>query len=87
MAFGVSAIMIVLVVTWNLLLQAVAQEVDQYTKAFQVFKEKYQYLAGDMPTAESFWGSDTNCPNTPYTPTPHIAACNGDGDDQSFTTS
>src|SRR5262249_35679952 len=34
----------------------------------------------DMPTAESFWGSDTNCPNTIYTIAPHKATCNGNGD-------
>jgi prepilin-type N-terminal cleavage/methylation domain-containing protein len=61
-------------------LQSVTSDITRFTQATQLFKEKYKYLPGDMPTAESFWGSDTSCPNTPYTATPHTAVCNGNGD-------
>jgi hypothetical protein len=45
-----------------------------------MFKDKYKYLPGDMPTATTFWGADSNCPNTSYTASPHTATCNGNGD-------
>ena len=61
-------------------LLSITSDVKRFTQATQLFKEQYNYLPGDMPTAESFWGSDTSCPNTPYTTTPHTAVCNGNGD-------
>jgi len=61
-------------------LEAVINEQDRYKKAVQVFKEKYMYLPGDMPTATNFWGTDSNCPNTASTTTAHTATCNGNGD-------
>jgi prepilin-type N-terminal cleavage/methylation domain-containing protein len=66
----------------NARLQSVAIDEDKYTKAIQLFKEKYHALPGDMPNAESFWGSDYTCPNTPFQypyASPHVATCNGDG--------
>ena len=60
---------------------AVIDEVNNYKQAIKIFQDKYQYLPGDMPTAETFWGSDPGgCPNTTYTATPHTATCNGNGD-------
>jgi len=58
---------------------AVISDISRYTGAFTDFRDKYQALPGDMPTAENFWGSDTTCPATVYTATPHIVTCNGDG--------
>jgi hypothetical protein len=68
--------------------QSVLSEVDKYTKVVKLFQEKYQYLPGDMPTATSCWATDpggcpdpvTGLPATPYTPTPHVETCNGNGD-------
>ena len=60
------------------MLEIVAQ-VDEFNKAIGVFKQKYKDLPGDMPNAESFWGSDTSCPSTPYNALDHIPTCNGDG--------
>jgi hypothetical protein len=45
-----------------------------------MFREKYQYFPGDLPTAESFWGSDVSCPNSPITSDPKTVTCNGNGD-------
>jgi len=63
-------------------LQSIVSDFGNYTKAIQLFKEKYHALPGDMPDAESFWGSDNSCPSTPWTAPysyPHIPTCNGDG--------
>ncbi len=60
-------------------LLSVTIDVKCFTQAIQLFKEKYKYLPGDMPTATNFWGTDSNCPTTSYTTTPHTATCNGDG--------
>jgi len=43
----------------NSQLQSVINDVDRYKKAVQLFKEKYNYLPGDMPTAVTFWGATT----------------------------
>jgi len=64
----------------NAQLQSAMADIDIYTKAFQNFKDKYHELPGDFDSAESFWGSDTACPNTVYTVTPHTKTCNGNGD-------
>jgi prepilin-type N-terminal cleavage/methylation domain-containing protein len=66
----------------NSQVQSVVQDVDTYRQAVQLFRDKYNYLPGDMPTAESFWGSDAGCPNTAYSAAeaaPKSATCNGDG--------
>ncbi len=62
--------------------QSVINGEDRYKKALQLFKEKYNYLPGDMPTATNFWGTDAGCPNTGYSAgeaVPKTATCNGDG--------
>ena len=60
---------------------SVIDDIDSYKQAIKLFQDKYQYLPGDMPTAESFWGTDPGgCPYTPYTTTPQTATCNGNGD-------
>jgi len=59
---------------------SVIDDTNTYKQAIQLFKDKYQYLPGDMPTAETFWGSDTNCPYTPYIDSPRTSTCNGNGD-------
>src|SRR5579872_3494939 len=61
----------------NAELQSVISDIKRFQNAVVLFKEKYKYLPGDMPNATNFWGSDTSCPNTPYTATPHTATCNG----------
>lgn len=58
---------------------SVIGELSRYTAAVTDFRDKYQSLPGDMPNAENFWGSDSACPNTAYTNTPHVVTCNGDG--------
>jgi prepilin-type N-terminal cleavage/methylation domain-containing protein len=61
-------------------LMGVITQIKQYQNAISLFKAKYHYLPGDMPDAESFWGTDPGgCPDTPYTATLHTATCNGDG--------
>ena len=60
-------------------LQAMLGEYDAYSKAVKEFQDKFLALPGDMNNAESMWGSDAGCPNTPTTTILHSATCNGDG--------
>lgn len=73
----------------NAQVQSVINDEDRYKKAIQLFKEKYNYLPGDMPTATNFWGTDSGCPNTGYSgaeAVPKTATCNGDGNGRIDTT-
>jgi len=54
-------------------------EIDNYTTSFKEFTDKYQAIPGDMNNAESIWGVDVTCPNTPSNEEPKIKTCNGDG--------
>lgn len=63
----------------NAELQSVMGDVEGYIKATQTFRDKYKELPGDMPDAESFWGSEAACPATVYTATHHTTTCNGNG--------
>lgn len=61
--------------------QSVINDEDRYKNAIQLFKEKYNYLPGDMPTATNFWGAEASCP-TAYSAgeaVPKTMTCNGDG--------
>ena len=53
---------------------------QRFKQVIGTFKAKYSYLPGDMPNAESFWGSDSTCPNTASNTIPKTATCNGTGD-------
>ena len=55
-------------------------DVAKYTQAFHNFQDKYKALPGDFNNAESIWGSDASCPNTPSNTTLKKATCNGNGD-------
>lgn len=66
----------------NAEVQSVISDQDRYKKAIELFKDKYHYLPGDMPTAESFWGTDADCASPGYSTAeaaPKTATCNGDG--------
>lgn len=60
-------------------IQTMIGEYDFYVKSVNEFKDKFLALPGDMNNAESMWGSDTTCPNSPVTITPKVPTCNGDG--------
>jgi len=60
-------------------IRSVVNNLSQYTTAINAFQGKYGHLPGDMPDAESYWGSDANCPNTPSNTVYKTATCNGDG--------
>lgn len=62
--------------------QSTVASINTYQKAMATFKDKYNALPGDIPNAETLWGSDTNCPNSPYSNTTYKATCNGNGDGQ-----
>lgn len=59
-------------------LRAVVSELDRYLKAIQTFQDKYYALPGDMSNAETYWGTDTTCPNnTSGLTTKRTVTCNG----------
>jgi len=53
---------------------------EQIQNAVYNFQQKYQYLPGDFPRAESYWTADGTCPTTAFNSTPKTATCNGNGD-------
>jgi hypothetical protein len=62
-------------------LQQVVSDIGRFQQAIQNFRDKYHELPGDMPNAESFWGSDpAGCPSGNGSATPATATCNGNGD-------
>jgi len=61
-------------------LRAVISERESFQTATQSFRLKYNALPGDFASAESIWGSDANCPNTPANNQPKTETCNGNGD-------
>lgn len=78
------AILLAVVITSSDLLRSskilkILVQVEEYNNATALFKQKYKELPGDLSNAESFWGSDTACPNTVYNAKGHVATCNGDG--------
>lgn len=42
-------------------LQSVISDADRFVRAAKLFRDKYKYLPGDFPNAESMWGADTGC--------------------------
>lgn len=56
--------------------QTIIKEIRQYKTAFQTFKLEYDYIPGDFPEAESYWGSVTGSCMTSTT----AGTCNGDND-------
>ena len=58
----------------------VISEVTKIETQINTFKTKFNHLPGDMPNAESFWGSDSNCPNTGANYVLKVATCNGNAD-------
>jgi prepilin-type N-terminal cleavage/methylation domain-containing protein len=68
-------------------LRAILQEYDRYVQGVKEFRDKYQELPGDMPTAQTIWGVDNDsganpCPNNVYSATAATttSTCNGNGD-------
>src|SRR5688572_10018529 len=60
-------------------LRSLMTQVDQFKTATYTFRNKYNGLPGDITNAESIWGSDASCPNTPSDTTPKVVTCNGNG--------
>ncbi len=66
----------------NAELRATMEETDRYSKAVQLFLDKYAQLPGDYTGAESTWGSEAACPAA-YNATNQVKkkiTCNGNGD-------
>lgn len=62
-------------------LRSVTTDYQRFVTAAQAFRDKYFYLPGDIPNAETIWGqvnaSGSTCRDTATTGT---LTCNGDGD-------
>lgn len=64
-------------------LQEIISNVDRFKKAAKMFHEKYRYLPGDLPTAQTFWGTDSPCPGGAGSYDKlRVETCNGDGNGQ-----
>lgn len=65
----------------NAQLQTIITDVHRFKNAAKLFREKYNYLPGDFPGAETIWGSDASCPAGDITSpwAPRVVTCNGDG--------
>jgi prepilin-type N-terminal cleavage/methylation domain-containing protein len=71
----------------NQRLRSIGTDATGYMIAMNQFKQKYNYLPGDMPTATEIWGrADSGTPVTSNCATPTSTAsvgkttCNGNGD-------
>lgn len=60
-------------------LRKVISEVDGIKLAINNFRLKYNALPGDMTDAETYWGSNSSCPNPPKDNIAKTATCNGNG--------
>lgn len=60
-------------------LRSVGADIQKIATASNTFKLKYNCIAGDCLKAETFWGSDASCPNTPANTIAKQATCNGNG--------
>lgn len=58
-------------------LRSITTDKDKFTVAANAFKLKYNYLPGDLPSAETYWGTAAGCPDGAGTGT---QTCNGNGD-------
>ncbi len=61
-------------------LRSVISDIERYTEAVTMFENQYNYLPGDFPEAEDYWGADDSCPNTATNTTHKAVTCDGDGD-------
>jgi prepilin-type N-terminal cleavage/methylation domain-containing protein len=64
----------------NAEIRSVLSDVEQIQSAIYGFKQKYDYLPGDFPRAESYWGADSACPIAVTNLVQKTATCNGNGD-------
>ncbi|MES2985340.1 MAG: prepilin-type N-terminal cleavage/methylation domain-containing protein [Pseudomonadota bacterium] len=60
-------------------LRAVPVEYGKFFVASQAFRDRFSYIAGDIPTATNYWGAMAACPGDYTTPSTDTATCNGDG--------
>lgn len=61
-------------------LRQVGIDAQRYMAATKSFQEKYAYLPGDFPTAETEWGTDTGaCPADTLNHPKQRETCNGNG--------
>lgn len=65
-------------------LRSVYNDIQKIETAMNVYRQKYNCVPGDCARAESFWGSDTNCPNTSANSVVKLNTCNGNGDKMIF---
>ncbi|MGB1539361.1 MAG: type II secretion system protein [Rickettsiales bacterium] len=60
-------------------LNSVVTEYNGHRNALNVFMDRYYSLPGDMPDAESHWGTAINCPGTSAQPSTDERTCDGNG--------
>jgi prepilin-type N-terminal cleavage/methylation domain-containing protein len=63
-------------------IRSVIADSDKLQSAIYAFRQKYQYLPGDFPRAETYWGTDSTsvpCSVTTTNTVGKVATCNGNG--------
>jgi prepilin-type N-terminal cleavage/methylation domain-containing protein len=62
-------------------LRSITEDMERYRSAVQAFREKYEWLPGDMPNATTIWGAADATPAVcTVTPSTGKETCDGDGD-------
>lgn len=62
-------------------LRSITTDYHNYVGAAQIFKDKYNFMAGDLPDAIDYWGDNaTKCSDGDASNNGLVGTCNGDGD-------
>ncbi len=59
---------------------SVISDVNRFKQAAKLFRDKYNYLPGDLPSAATFWGALADCSDGAPSAVRTRSTCNGNGD-------